>query len=381
MTSLRFVAAFAVVLYHVSLFQNPFEAMRWVASLGYCGVSFFFVLSGFVLTWAHRPGDRVRDFYARRFARVWPLHAVMTLVVVVVFVVDARPQEWLDLALVLTLTQAWAPDGAMHYAYNGPSWTLSCEAFFYLMFPVLLVLATRWRRPGRTAAAVVTLLALGSAVVIAAAPVLAPRLGVTPTQFSGFLLYVLPAYRIGEFALGIVLALAIRSGWRPRFSPASAGVVCVGAYVTITVVAAAAFDGDILRLPYGVVDLTMLLPLAALIAAAASADLGGRTGLLRSPRLVALGQASFALYLVHEVLLRLGARFDVDGTAALTARAAATVLVALVVARFAHLRVEAPLERVLRRRLTGGLPRAAPTGLVAPMTSAAQPARRRGGTR
>jgi peptidoglycan/LPS O-acetylase OafA/YrhL len=68
LTGLRFFAALAVVLVHVG---GQFATARWlltVESYGYAGVSFFFVLSGFVLTWSHREQSAGR-FWWRRFAR------------------------------------------------------------------------------------------------------------------------------------------------------------------------------------------------------------------------------------------------------------------------------------------------------------------------
>ncbi len=78
LTSLRYFAALAVLLTHV----NPyFLSNRWqqvALSYGYIGVSFFFLLSGFVLTWscAEQPARR---FWWNRFARIWPLQALMMI--------------------------------------------------------------------------------------------------------------------------------------------------------------------------------------------------------------------------------------------------------------------------------------------------------------
>src|SRR4051794_29113441 len=77
LTGLRAVAAFAVFLTHAQgLFDGgpagPF--LRRISAQGPTGVSFFFVLSGFVLTWSSRPGDRPGAFYRRRFARIAPAY-------------------------------------------------------------------------------------------------------------------------------------------------------------------------------------------------------------------------------------------------------------------------------------------------------------------
>ena len=126
LTALRFIAALAVVGVHGGeILWRPLLPVR---SLGYVGVTFFFVLSGFVLTWSHPSGQPARRFYRNRFARVWPLHTV-TWLAVVVATTGVAPGSWAALGLV----QAWVPRAGVNFAANGPSWSLSCDAFFYVL--------------------------------------------------------------------------------------------------------------------------------------------------------------------------------------------------------------------------------------------------------
>ena len=74
LTGLRWWAAFMVFLFHMRVFAPLPGPLAAVFDQGYLGVTFFFVLSGFVLTWAIRPGSRTRDFYQSRFARIYPLY-------------------------------------------------------------------------------------------------------------------------------------------------------------------------------------------------------------------------------------------------------------------------------------------------------------------
>lgn len=350
LTSLRFFAALIVVLYHFGLYLPPFAGFGLVSSLGYTGVTFFFVLSGFVLTWSYRDGDRALEFYGRRFARVWPLHAACTLAIVAIFFLIGTEQSAVKLSAVTLLLQSWLPPGEYHYAYNGPSWTLSCEMFFYLAFPMLIVFVRRisfsWMAP--------FLVVLSTIVVIATlaiAPLLAPTLGVSGEELYGYTLYVFPAYRIIEFVLGITLGVAVRRGWRLRLDWRLAALICAVAYILISVGSAVVYDGDSSRLPYGVADLFMLVPFCLLIVSAAVRDIRGGDCLLTRRVFIVLGSSSFALYLVHEGVIRYGGRLLVGWNVPLVATIALCALSMLILAFVLHKVVEVPLERQLRRRL------------------------------
>src|SRR5690242_12787179 len=97
LTSLRFLAALAVFLHHAGLFAD-----------GFFGVTFFFVLSGFILTYNYRrtlaDGGRgaVWDFYVARFARVYPLH-IFALIAALPWVASQMPTVWHPLKLLSQL--------------------------------------------------------------------------------------------------------------------------------------------------------------------------------------------------------------------------------------------------------------------------------------
>jgi peptidoglycan/LPS O-acetylase OafA/YrhL len=336
LTSLRFFAALGVVICHVSLLIDSTEHAQVTARLA-TGVPFFFMLSGFVLTWAHTPSDRAASFWRRRFARIYPLH-VVTLVVAVAIVwqlSDRGMQPVLRTVLSLLLLHAWVPDPQVYFASNGVSWTLSVELFFYAVFPwVHPFLARRARQARRgVLAACVAVVALNCAVV----PFLPRRIGI-------WWLEILPLTQLPIFVIGVVLALEVKDGWRPR--------VPLG--VTAAVTAAGIAAAYAVPEPYWRVA-PMLIPFALIIVHAVMADLDGRPGLLTHPVLVRLGLWSYALYLCHglvlttvgyslgrQVGLRTGLLFDVVLT--VTAIALSAVL---------HELVERPLER----RLRGAKPR------------------------
>ena len=170
LTGLRWWAAFAVFCYHMMNFA-PVPGLGAVARYGNHGVAFFFVLSGFVLTWSARiSGTTVANFYWRRFARIYPAHVVALLVAIPVFysVTSATPDPsrfWVKpfavapLLLSLVLLQSWFKDPSIRFSGNPAAWTLGVEAFFYALHPWLSRLLARVSRRG-------ALLALGAVTAV-----------------------------------------------------------------------------------------------------------------------------------------------------------------------------------------------------------------------
>jgi len=151
LTGLRFVAAFHVLLLHTALgfVQGAPPFVANVVRAGTASVSLFFVLSGFILAYQYldvggtRPLDR-RQFWWARVARIYPVYLFALLFALPYFFAWAAAtleseSPWasakiaVTLVANLTLTQGWIPQtvGPM----NPPGWSLSVEAFCYLLFP------------------------------------------------------------------------------------------------------------------------------------------------------------------------------------------------------------------------------------------------------
>lgn len=146
LTSLRFFAAFAVLFYHTafifSLANEPWHSLALtIFDQGYSGVTFFFILSGFILSHTYQDAlvsGRVtaKKYILLRMARIFPLHWVMAAILILhPFNTDARPSE---VILNLMLLQSWSPDIHYIFSLNGVSWTLSAELFFYCAFVYLV---------------------------------------------------------------------------------------------------------------------------------------------------------------------------------------------------------------------------------------------------
>ncbi|MCG8916953.1 acyltransferase [Actinokineospora sp. PR83] len=303
LTGMRFVAAFLVFLAHCSVqgffadsglqstLQDLFVRASWA------GVQFFFMLSGFVLTFSARPGDRITAFWRRRAAKLYPNNIVVCVVVVLLLLITGGTLTVAQVVPNLLLVQSWAPIPTVISGVNTPAWSLCCELLFYALFPLLLPLLDRV--PARS----LWWLGAGVLAFVVAMPTVAaalpdgPLTGVNPpVSFPRlWFVYGFPVVRLADFVLGMVLGRLVLSGQWPRVGMFPATVVVLVSYAA-TVAAPVLYAADA----------TMAVGLACLIGAGATTDLAGRPSLLAAPRAVALGEVSFAFYLVHVPVLTFG---------------------------------------------------------------------------
>lgn len=340
LTGLRFFAAFAVVIYHYTAVFGPVPVIGRYTDFGASGVSFFFVLSGFVLAWSARPDDTAGWFYWRRFARVWPLHFVAIGLALLVFaVLLGQHVAWWWIALTAVLLQAWVPSREVYFAPNSVSWSLSCEAFFYALFPCMFRLLRRLslRQLSTLGCAV-------SASMLLAAVVVRAGLNADPE----WPLYIFPGYRFGEFLIGVLAALAVRAGWRPRPRLGWCAVSVV-AWVVLRYDVLPVLPGPLTNL-VGLQYVVVLLLFAAVIVSATVAELHDGVAFLRHSWTVRLGVWSFALYLTHQPLLFLIARAigRHEGSPWSVGILVPATAVCVAVAGAAHAWIEQPIERRLR---------------------------------
>ncbi|MFE0175576.1 acyltransferase family protein [Streptomyces sp. NPDC059002] len=305
LTGMRFIAALMVFLGHASaqhLFADPdidSKYARIVEGAGYVGVSFFFILSGFVLTWSARPGDTVTKFWRRRAAKIYPSTVAAVLLAWLCLSITDQAVEADVLVPNLLLVHTWVPDIPTFLGVNAPTWSLGCEVFFYALFPLLLPLLRRIPARHLWTAAVLVVAA------IAALPLVAQLLPGTPMfpppvseSFPRFwFVYGFPPARILEFVLGIVMALIVHSGRWVRIGMGPAALLALAAFVALKYTS----------ILYTIVAVSVA-PLALLVAAAAVADIEERRSPFRGRVALWLGEASFAFYLIHQLVLTYGHR-------------------------------------------------------------------------
>lgn len=348
LTGLRWWAAFMVFFYHILVFAPIPGPLATLFAQGYYGVTFFFVLSGFVLTWSARPGVSTSTFYWRRFARIWPSHIVALLIAIPVFYTLSavpegsflKPFDPAVLSLSVVLLQGWSEAPLILFSGNPAAWTLTCEAFFYALHPwISRVLVPSLRRGALFIAGGVVLYAFLYRFLV----ILWPE--------SPLVLVPLPVQRVPEFILGMALAWAMRSGWRPRIPPV-VGVGSLAGVIALSLFAQQFLSGmSVLRHIPTFTNELFTVACALAIVALATRGLEGKRSFFESRLQVKLGEWSFAFYLVHATCIYLALR--IFGYQEASWRNllwfAALLAVDLVAAWALHSLVERPLEKRMRR--------------------------------
>ena len=283
---LRFFAAMHVVLLHTSGAAWLPPRVSRLADWGASTANLFFILSGFILTYAYAaPGGlrvSTRDFYRRRFVRLFPLALLgHALTAPLVWNSYGPVERWARAAASAASLQAWWPPFAG--SFNSPSWSLSYLALGYLLLPWVLRSTTSWA-PRRLAWA---LAALWAAMLVPAALYVALQ----PSDvFWRMALFTFPLLRLPEFLFGVILALLLTHqggrrapGW---LAPAALAGLVAGLVLTPAPLFALNHNG-------------LYAPLHAALIWGLATSGGPVQRLLSAAWAQRLGDASFGIYLLH----------------------------------------------------------------------------------
>jgi peptidoglycan/LPS O-acetylase OafA/YrhL len=235
LTSIRFFAALWVVLYHLAPNWDLLRNVGPIVYVGYSAVTLFFVLSGFILSYNYLSSDyRPQEFWVARAARVLPVYFAALIVSIPVFLHQCLKQgiPFVPAAFYpVVMVQAWIPKVAL--LWNGPGWSLSCEAFFYLLFPLILApMARLFRRTFAGTFAAVWILGIVPSLIYA---FVRPE-GLVDFESHATLLSVIkfnPILRLPEFILGIGIGACYVDGKRFSNPVATAVLSVIGLVVLI----------------------------------------------------------------------------------------------------------------------------------------------------
>jgi peptidoglycan/LPS O-acetylase OafA/YrhL len=307
LSAIRFFAAFSIALYHFGCFNGLCWAphqVRYLASLGYVAVTFFFVLSGFVLVYRYaKTGLNLQQFWRRRLVRIYPLYLFSLMLSAQIFfgrVANLGNEvpflTWFSqhlgstVVLVLSMCQAWVPLAAL--AWNGPAWFISDLIFFLAIFPMLL---SRFKSLSVQSLFIISL----SAWLLAQSAAITYELvlpdGVVADGGNDTLLWLNvikfnPIIRLPEFLIGMACGFwFIRKRERQQLA---SPLVLFGILLIIATIAASH------SIPYVILHTGFLAPaFAAIICGLALRPTWASP--LEWRAFVLLGDSSYAIYLLH----------------------------------------------------------------------------------
>jgi peptidoglycan/LPS O-acetylase OafA/YrhL len=298
LTALRFYAAFVVF----SLHAHMLPGLGWLghphAELqGRLGVSVFFVLSGFIMTYVYYGEDKWEPtranagrFLIARVARIFPLHLLTMLVCIPLGLKsNTSPVEWKYLPIHIGLLQEWSPIGYPGPGPNKVSWTLSVEMLFYVLTPLLFV--------GMLRAGKRKVLFLASLFIALAALTIA--FFTVHNDPDAFIKVERAPFRVTDYLLGIMAFLFFQQvksyteWWKRAMLPA--GILWFCGMMGWQYYYGQQSGNNLWMLPGSVM---------VVLGTAFRRDT--KNWFLASDRMVFLGEASFTFYMIHELLLRYG---------------------------------------------------------------------------
>ena len=338
-----------------SFWANPAVAM-W----GQLGVTLFFVLSGFLITYLllaekEKLGQiKFGAFYLRRALRIWPLYYVVLMLGLFVFphisffyFPKLTPLVTGQLATKTALYAFMLPNVAKELypavPYLSQAWSIGVEEQFYIIWPILVHFSRRYFRNFLLLAGAVYVVGQLSWFLTAPSRQLLPINELT-TFVKNFLFF----FRIQSMAIGGIFALVLFREWMPIIKPLTSKAVQAGLWVLLPVMV-----GSGVTVPYITHELYSVL-FGVLILNLALTDTSIVN--LRAPILDYLGRVSYGLYMLHPVAIVIGLKlvntmFNVNSTAHHAATYVGAVLLSIGLAAASYHFLEKPFL-TLKKRFT-----------------------------
>lgn len=301
LTFTRYLAALTVVFFHFG--QDAYPAtnawLKPVITAGPIAVSYFFVLSGFIMAVAYyaplqkKPGVEFNQwkYWLARFARIYPVYlAALLLMIAANLKTDGG--DPLTVLLSMSMLQAWIPGYAM--TLNSPGWSISVEMFFYLSFPLLMLLIRKNHLKYLLVAGVV--LWLGTQLLQFSLHNLAeyaPR-----TALHEFIFYH-PLMHINTFIIGFVTGVYFCDGYLDGLKNRWNGLLSLLVTAIIVLVLAYEYKFDA-TLGFDIdYNNGLIAPLFLALIVLLASNEGLTQKILSIPFLLLLGEASYSLYILQ----------------------------------------------------------------------------------
>lgn len=336
LTSLRLFFALMIYASHICMInEEAFSAH--IFKEGYVGVSFFFILSGFII--AHNYTTKLsngscskKDFWVARFARIYPLHLLTLAIALIVgrTFVATQPISWAHLFTSATLTNAYIPRSDFFFALNSPAWSLCCEQLFYVLFPFALPIIKSPKRLAWIAVAAIFIVLIGSSM--------------TPDGYIKGIWYTNPIMRLPDFVVGVLLWHGYQ---RIKDRDISRRMASIMEISTILLFAIFYIYAEEVPKPYRY-SFYYWLPMTAIILTF-SLQKGVISKLLRARIFIIGGEISYGIYLTQILIINVLA----TKVAHLPGVVGATIVLAAIIAAsyLSYRFFEKPMNKYIRKHL------------------------------
>lgn len=334
--SFRGVAAILVLLYHVGVVLNPAYKENYLGGVfspfGAFGVDFFFVLSGFIIFYAHSSdlgSKKLIPYLKKRFMRIYPIYWMVTLPIIpLLFLFPAlgtqgTETEFGNIMKSVILFPNQTPP------VLGVAWTLTHEVFFYLVFGLIFIMLKP--KYAISVAAVWVVITLFSFV------------NMMNLKDLFYMDFIFNAYNL-EFVMGMVSGYLVST----QRIPTPKIFLTIG----IVLFALAGIDKE-----FQIVDFHRVASFGIasffLVCGAAALDINSK---VNTPKMMKfLGDASYSIYLTHyPVIILLSKVITAIGVTKLIGAGASMHLIAamtLIVGCLFHVIIEKPLLRTIRTKV------------------------------
>ncbi len=290
LTSTRFLAALSVVLYHGWRELGVLSLFPMLTS-GPTAVSYFFVLSGFVLTLAYyQPETRfdLRSYFVARFSRIYPVYILAFILTCLYYLEIMSKVKSGKILANLFLYQAWIPRYGQ--SFNIVAWSLSVEVFFYIVFPLLAICIKRF-----TAKQLLWISLVFWVISQIAHSILYTLF--MPEQ-SIWLNYF-PPFHLNAFLLGMAGGVWYLSNGAHQSINQSVNRALLIASLGFVLLMISLREYTPTFARYFSLDIGLLAPFFLVIILALVFDTTSLSRLLKHPWLVLLGDSSYALFILH----------------------------------------------------------------------------------
>lgn len=289
LTGLRYIAAISVFISHIN-WDGSSEILKEISKYGYIGVSFFFLLSGFVLSFSYsekiiKKEINFNKYFLLRIARIYPLHILTTAIFVALYLVPLS----FDVKSIfnLLLLQSWIPVPSYYFSVNASSWSISNEMFFYAcFFPFILI------RKESVCKILFGLIVLVFIIAIFFHLYLENFSIYEGENLEHWVFYINPIFRLIEFLSGIVIFFIWKSGYRlPK----------IFFYISFAFIIISMLLASYISAPYRYS--LYFLPFVGLFFYSSLSEDFFVNSFLSNKLMLLLGNASFAFYLIHQPLI------------------------------------------------------------------------------